>query len=77
MNTLDKMIQDILNYRGKDVLEGMQNVADRFNARDFDGIAEDCNDVVRDIQDVFACDYFAASKFFAAEMRARYSINVE
>lgn len=77
--SLDAMIEATFDRhpQGKDALEGMQAIHDRYKAGDFYGISNDCADVVRIIQDVFACDYFAASRFFAAEMRNRYQINVD
>jgi hypothetical protein len=76
--SLDRMIETTLtrHVKGPGIRSGMQNVADRYAAGDFYGISEDCTSVVWDIADVFACNYFQASNFFAAEMRKRYQINV-
>lgn len=75
-HTLDAMIENILN-KNQHIIEGMQGIADRYEAGDFYGISEDCTTVIRDIQDALSCNYMAAGNFFAAEMRTRHNINVD
>jgi hypothetical protein len=75
--SLEHMVNRILLERGTGVLVGMENINRRVTEKSFYKISDDCNRVVRDIQDLFGCDYFAASRFFAEQMRERYSINVD
>lgn len=74
--TIQKLINDKLENDHRDLLDEMNAIALAYHAREFYGLGDRCADLVDRLSKAYGCSYFEASKFFADQMRERFSINV-
>lgn len=74
--TIQKLINDKLENDHRDLLDEMEAIVVAYRAREYFGLGDRCADLVHALSKAYGCSYFEASKFFADQMRERFSFNV-